>query len=144
MKKHLLGADILLPKENFENWAVIACDQYTSEPNYWEETKKCAGDKPSALNIILKEYEIITPLRICHFFFFLLHESGHFKYKSENLNYSAKALRSVFGKYFKTDEIANEYARKPERIANVHKLQGNGTMQHYQCFKSSLQKSFRM
>lgn len=55
MKKHLLPADILLPKQNFENWAVIACDQYTSEPEYWAETKKCAGDKPSALNIILPE-----------------------------------------------------------------------------------------
>jgi len=55
MKKHLLAADILLPKHNFENWAVIACDQYTSEPEYWEETQKAAGDKPSALNIILPE-----------------------------------------------------------------------------------------
>ena len=55
MKKHLLAADILLPKGNFENWAVIACDQYTSEPEYWEETAKTAGDKPSALNIILPE-----------------------------------------------------------------------------------------
>lgn len=48
-------ADILLPKENFENWAVIACDQYTSEPEYWDEVKAAAGDKPSALNIVLPE-----------------------------------------------------------------------------------------
>lgn len=48
-------ADILLPKDNIENWATVACDQYTSEPEYWEDVKKAAGDKPSALNIILPE-----------------------------------------------------------------------------------------
>ena len=71
-----------------------------------------------ALEVSLNKYEINTPLRICHFLAQILHESGHLKYKVENLNYSAKALRSVFGKYFKTDDIANEYARKPEKIAN--------------------------
>lgn len=49
------SADILLPKSNFENWAVIACDQYTSEPEYWEKVKTAAGNKPSALNIVLPE-----------------------------------------------------------------------------------------
>lgn len=49
------SADILLPKCDFENWAVIACDQYTSEPEYWEEVTAAAGDKPSALNIVLPE-----------------------------------------------------------------------------------------
>ena len=48
-------ANILLPKGDFENWAVIACDQYTSEPEYWDEVKIAAGDKPSALNIVLPE-----------------------------------------------------------------------------------------
>ncbi len=48
-------ANILLPKTNFENWATIACDQYTSEPEYWDEVKAAAGDKPSALNIVLPE-----------------------------------------------------------------------------------------
>lgn len=49
------AADILLPKKDFENWAVIACDQYTSEPEYWEGVKSAASDKPSALNIVLPE-----------------------------------------------------------------------------------------
>ena len=32
------GADILLPKNaDYEKWAVIACDQFTSQPEYWEE-----------------------------------------------------------------------------------------------------------
>lgn len=49
------AADILLPKCDFENWATIACDQYTSEPEYWDRVKNAAGDKPSALNIVLPE-----------------------------------------------------------------------------------------
>ncbi len=54
-KKFFYPADILLPKENFEKWSVIACDQYTSEPEYWEETEKAVGDTPSALRIVLPE-----------------------------------------------------------------------------------------
>ncbi len=56
MKKQFFSpADILLPKNNFEKWSVIACDQYTSEPEYWQETEKTVGESPSALRIILPE-----------------------------------------------------------------------------------------
>lgn len=55
--------------------------------------------------------------RLAHFFAQVLHESGCMKFDMENLNYSAKALRAVFGKYFRTDEEAEAYARQPERIA---------------------------
>ncbi len=55
MQKYLFPADIMLPKKDFTKWAVIACDQYTSEPEYWDETKKTVGDTPSALNIVLPE-----------------------------------------------------------------------------------------
>ncbi|MBR4123120.1 MAG: DUF1015 domain-containing protein [Clostridia bacterium] len=55
MNKHLLPADILLPKNDFSKWSVIACDQYTSEPKYWEETKEIVGNSISALNLILPE-----------------------------------------------------------------------------------------
>ena len=49
-------ADILLPKSaDIKKWAVIACDQYTSEPEYWEETEKIVGNNPSALRLILPE-----------------------------------------------------------------------------------------
>ncbi len=51
----LMPADILLPKQGFEKFAVIACDQYTSEPNYWDEVEKAVGDAPSALRITLPE-----------------------------------------------------------------------------------------
>lgn len=52
---HFFPADILLPKKDFEKWAVVACDQYTSEPKYWEEVKSIVGDSPSSLNIMLPE-----------------------------------------------------------------------------------------
>jgi len=48
----------------------------------------------------------------------IAHESGGFRRYTENLNYSADGLRVTFGKYFKTIQAANEYHRKPERIAN--------------------------
>ncbi|MBE6618872.1 MAG: DUF1015 domain-containing protein [Ruminococcaceae bacterium] len=55
MKKYLHSADILLPKGSFEKWAVVACDQYTSEPDYWSSVDKFVGDEPSALRITLPE-----------------------------------------------------------------------------------------
>ncbi len=55
MKKYLHSADILLPKKNFEKWAVVACDQYTSEPDYWNAVDSFVGNEPSALRITLPE-----------------------------------------------------------------------------------------
>ncbi len=52
---HFYPCDFLLPKSDFEKWAVVACDQYTSEPEYWKEVEKIVEDSPSALNIILPE-----------------------------------------------------------------------------------------
>ena len=49
-------ADILLPKNvDFKKWSVVACDQYTSEPEYWERVGEFVGDEPSTLNIIFPE-----------------------------------------------------------------------------------------
>ena len=50
-------ADILLPVEgiSMERWAVVACDQFTSEKEYWEEADRIAGDAPSTLRMILPE-----------------------------------------------------------------------------------------
>ena len=49
--------DIMLPKdtENIDKWAVLACDQFTSKPEYWEAVAEKVGDAPSALNLILPE-----------------------------------------------------------------------------------------
>ena len=53
--KHFNPADILLPKKDFEKWAVVACDQYTSEPAYWDSVEAIVGDAPSALRVMLPE-----------------------------------------------------------------------------------------
>lgn len=48
---------ILMPKEGTDlyKWAVVACDQYTSQPEYWEETDRIVGDAPSTLRLTLPE-----------------------------------------------------------------------------------------
>jgi len=67
----------------------------------------------------MAKFELNTPLRLAHFLAQAGHESGGFKVLNENLNYGAKGLRSIFGKYFPTDAKALEYERKPEKIANL-------------------------
>jgi hypothetical protein len=56
-------ADILLPRPNTDmtKWAVIACDQFTSEPEYWNEVKQTVGSSPSTLHMILPEVYLGTP-----------------------------------------------------------------------------------
>lgn len=50
------SADILLPRDaEYEKWAVIACDQFTSEPEYWQETEKMTDGAVTALDLILPE-----------------------------------------------------------------------------------------
>ena len=58
MKRCFHAADILLPdfnKVDPEKWSVVACDQFTSEPEYWEKAAESVGDAPSTLNLILPE-----------------------------------------------------------------------------------------
>lgn len=70
-----------------------------------------------ALNEALPKYGMDNSDILPDFFCQLCHESGYFRHKVENLNYSAGALRKVFSKYF-TIEQAQQYANKPEKIAN--------------------------
>ena len=53
-------ARILLPAPSVprETWACIACDQYTSEPDYWQKAYEVVGDAPSALRLILPEVNL--------------------------------------------------------------------------------------
>ena len=67
---------------------------------------------------VVEKFEINTPLRLAHFLAQCGHESGGFKVVTENLNYGAAGLQSIFKKYF-TPESAAEYERKPEKIANI-------------------------
>lgn len=67
----------------------------------------------------MQKFELNTPIRLAHFLAQCGHESGGFKVKNENLNYSAKGLLSTFKKYFPTEAKAKEYERKPDKIANL-------------------------
>jgi hypothetical protein len=54
--------EILLPQAHVDvkKWAVIACDQFTSQPEYWQKVKEIAGDSPSTFNMILPEVYLGT------------------------------------------------------------------------------------
>lgn len=66
---------------------------------------------------LFNKFNVNTQLRLSHFLGQLQHESG-LKPIEENLRYSAKRLTEVFGKYFPTLAVANQYAMQPQKIAN--------------------------
>jgi len=84
--------------------------------------EKLKGHVPDSVIAMIpdtaQKFQINTPLRLAHFLAQCGHESGGFKATQENLNYSAKGLRGIFGKYFPTDALAEQYQRKPEAIAS--------------------------
>ncbi len=55
--------EMMLPKEgtDYFKWAVVACDQYTSEPEYWDKVEEIVGDSPSALRLMLPELYLDGP-----------------------------------------------------------------------------------
>lgn len=56
MKIPFKAGNILIPKNiDMRKWSVVACDQYTSEPDYWNEVSNIVGDSPSTLNLTLPE-----------------------------------------------------------------------------------------
>ncbi len=62
-----MPADILLPQvEDMSKWAVIACDQFSSNPAYWERVRLKAGGSPSTINLILPEAELGTEQEEAH------------------------------------------------------------------------------
>ena len=114
-RKNGLSADGIVGPNTF--------DMMVAEPEAVEiDLSKLDGHIPSEVVAqipdTMKKFGIHTPLRLAHFLAQCGHESAGFKATEENLNYSDKALRAVFGKYFPTDELASEYARQPEKIAN--------------------------
>jgi putative chitinase len=96
------------------------------------DISKLSGHIPdsviSQIPQIQEKFEINTPLRLSHFLAQCGHESGGFKLVTENLNYSAKGLLSIFKKYFPNEALAKSYERKPEKIANrvYSSRMGNG------------------
>lgn len=114
------------------------------------------------LNTVLDRYEINTPQRCAAFLAQCIHESAGFTALSENLNYRWESLRRVFPKYFPTDELARQYERQPEKIANRvyggrmgngdestgdgFRYRGRGLIQltgksNYQAFATSIEKT---
>lgn len=62
--QHCFGpAAILLPGEEIPlgQWACLACDQFTSQPEYWQKARQAAGDGPSALDLVLPEAFLGAP-----------------------------------------------------------------------------------
>ena len=54
--KTFSAGTILIPEGiDDQKWSVVACDQYTSEPEYWQNVSEIVGDNPSTLNTILPE-----------------------------------------------------------------------------------------
>ena len=116
-----------------------------------------------ALFQLLPDYDINTPNRIAAFVAQCAHESGGFMVLKENLNYKAATLRKIFPKYFPNDQIAQEYASKPNKQVAIaskvyanrmgngdeaslegHKFCGRGLLQltgrsNYQAFADSLE-----
>ncbi len=54
---------VYLPKQgtDLKKWAVIACDQFTSEPEYWHQVEEFVGDAPSTLNLTFPEVYLEKP-----------------------------------------------------------------------------------
>ena len=71
------------------------------------------------LNEVGRHYELFeNHKRVAAFLAQIAHESGGFNFVMENLNYSARGLMTTFRKYFPTEELAKQYERNPEKIAN--------------------------
>ena len=66
---------------------------------------------------VVEKYKITNPLRLAHFMSQIAHESGNFKFTTENLNYSKDSLLRVFPKYFNATNV-DAYARNPEKIGS--------------------------
>ncbi len=79
-----------------------------------------------ALEQLFPDYDINTPKRMAAFIAQCAHESGGFMVLKENLNYKAATLRKIFPKYFPNDQIANDYASRPNKqVAIASKVYAN-------------------
>jgi len=79
-----------------------------------------------ALEQLFPDYDINTPKRMAAFIAQCAHESGGFMILKENLNYKAATLRKIFPKYFPNDQIAQDYASRPNKqVAIASKVYAN-------------------
>lgn len=84
-------------------------------PNYKTNVKV-----PDDIVLAMRKWKVglDNPLERAHFLAQCSHESSNFREKVEGLNYSSAGLQKTFSKYFPTKELADSYARKPEKIAS--------------------------
>lgn len=87
MKVPFYRANILVPQNiDMYKWSVVACDQYTSEPDYWKRVKEIVGDSPSTLNLTLPEVFL---------------EEGDVEKRIKNINHNMESLlnKNIFQEY---------------------------------------------
>ena len=71
-------ADILLPQGvSLEKWSVIACDQFVSQPEYWEQVRQTVAGSPSSLNLILPCVDIRYALYVLFEFIDISYLENH-------------------------------------------------------------------
>ena len=98
-------ADILLPKNgDMSRWAVVACDQFTSQPEYWEATEKYVGDAPSTLKMILPEVYL----------------------EGDGVSERIESINRTMEQYLKDDIFSNN----PDALIYVEREQSDGTVRH--------------
>ena len=98
------NATILLPKKDFDKWAVVACDQYTSEPEYWDQVDEFVADAPSTLRMMLPEIYL----------------------ESEGLNDRINGINHRMKQYI-SDGTLKEY---PNAMIYVERTQYDGSVRH--------------
>ena len=88
MKIPFKAGNILIPKKNIDmhKWSVVACDQYTSEPEYWKEVANIVGNEPSTLNLTLPEI-------------FLEEDNVEERIKRINANMQEMIANNIFDEY---------------------------------------------
>ena len=79
---------------------------------------KIGPEWAAALNQTFDRFKINTPNRQAAFVAQCGHECGNFRVLEENLNYRAASLMTTFKRYFPTMELAQQYEKRPEKIAN--------------------------
>lgn len=122
MKIPFSEADILVPeKANMEKWAVIACDQYTSEPEYWKDVREIVGDAPSTLKITLPEIYL---------------EDSEVSQRITNINNEMESL--INNNFFKVLTNSLVYVERTQKDGRVRKgLIGKVDLEDYSFAKDS-------
>ena len=103
MKVPFKRGNILLPKNaDMTKWSVVACDQYTSEPEYWSDVEKIVGDSPSTLQLTLPEIYL---------------EESDVEKRIENINSNMeKLLNEDFFKEYKDSMIYLERTQNDGKV----------------------------